>query len=73
MRVESRCSADCPCLSFVISSSSMTPTIISVMTAASKPPAIVAMTVATRPPIIRPVPRVPRPAMPADAGCRQLP
>src|SRR5215207_5182950 len=73
MRVESRCKADCPCLSFVISNNRPIPTITAVARAASRPPAIVAIMVRTRPPIMMPVPSAPSPPMPAEVGWRQLP
>jgi len=62
-----------PCLSFVTSRPSAAPTISKLMRAALMPPAIVAITTSSRPPIMMAVPSMPRPAMPAEAGLRQLP
>lgn len=73
IRVESLCRVECPCLSLVISNSRIAPTISSEISAPGRPAARVAIMVTTRPPIMIPVPSVPRPAIPALAGARQLP
>jgi hypothetical protein len=57
----------------VISSSNAVPTIVSDTSAPATPLARVAIIVTTSPNIMMAVPSVPIPAMPAEAGARQLP